>query len=127
MNTPKSFKHYHGCIIRFQGCLDISANLSPGEWTEVVGKKGKRMRCKRTACSVALGPSNNQAGTNLRSVHAGPMSHVMSGGATKFEFLLLDSPILVLVQKGQHPLGMEEETPQRETFEAWQQEGKGEA
>ncbi len=30
--------------------------------------------------SVAVGPSNNQAGTDLRSAHALPMSHVMSGG-----------------------------------------------
>jgi hypothetical protein len=80
MHTPKSFKSYHGCFGRFQGHLYISANFNPEKWTEVVGKKGKRMRCKRCACSVALGPSNNQAGTNLRSAHAGPMSHVMSGG-----------------------------------------------
>jgi hypothetical protein len=31
MNTPKSFKPYHGCFDRFQGCLDISANFNPGE------------------------------------------------------------------------------------------------
>ena len=80
MHTPKSFKPYHGCFGRFQGRLDISANFNPGEWTGVVGKKGKRMRSKRFACSVVLGPSNNQAGTNLRSAHAVPMSHVMSGG-----------------------------------------------
>jgi hypothetical protein len=60
--------------------LDISANLNPGEWTEVVGKKGKKMKSKKSARSVASGPSNNQAGTNLRSAHAVPMSHVMSGG-----------------------------------------------
>ncbi len=75
MNTPKSFKPYHGCFSRFQGHLDISAIFNPGEWTEVVCNKGKRMRSKRFAHSVALGPSNNQAGTNLRSAHAGPMSH----------------------------------------------------
>lgn len=40
MHTPKSFKPYHGCFGRFQGRLDISANFNPGEWTEVVGKKG---------------------------------------------------------------------------------------
>ncbi len=38
------------------------------------------MRSKKFARSVALGPSNNQAGTTLRSAHAVPMSHVMSGG-----------------------------------------------
>jgi hypothetical protein len=80
MNTPKSFKPYHGCFGWFKGCLDISANFNTGEWTEVVGKKGKGMRSKRFACSVTLGPRNNQAGTNLRSAHAVPMSHVMSGG-----------------------------------------------
>jgi hypothetical protein len=80
MNTLKSLKPYHGCFSRFQGCLDISANLNPGEWTELVGKKRKRMRSKRFACSVALGPSNNQVGTNLRSAHAAAMSHVMNGG-----------------------------------------------
>ena len=80
MNTPKSFKPYHGCFGRFQGRLDISANFNPGEWTEVVGKTGKRMRSKMFSRSVALDPSNNQAGTNLRSAHAVPMSHVMSGG-----------------------------------------------
>ena len=63
MNTPTSFKTYHGFFGRFQGCLDISANFNPGEWTEVVGKKGKKMRSKRYACSVGLGPCNNQAGT----------------------------------------------------------------
>jgi hypothetical protein len=80
MNTRKSFKPYHGCFGRFQGHLYVSANFNPGEWTEVVGKKGKKMRSKRFARTVALGPSNNQAGTNLRSAHAVPMSHVMSGG-----------------------------------------------
>ena len=73
MHTYKSFKPYHGCFGRFQGCLDISANFNPGEWTEVVGKKGKKMRSKKFARSVALGPSNNQAGTNLRSAHAVPI------------------------------------------------------
>jgi hypothetical protein len=63
MQTHKSFKPYHGCFGRFQGHLDISSNFNPGEWTEVVGKKGKWMRSKRFARSVALGPSNNQAGT----------------------------------------------------------------
>jgi hypothetical protein len=80
MNIPKSFKPYHGCFGRFQGCLDISANFSPGEWTEMVGKKGKKTRSKRFAHSVALGPSKNQAGTNLRSTHTVPMSLVMSEG-----------------------------------------------
>ncbi len=59
-------------------------------------KKGKKKRSKRFARSVALGPSNKQAGTNLKSPHAVPMSHVMNG-STKFEFLQLDSPILVRV------------------------------
>ncbi len=80
MNTPKSFKPYHGCLGRFQGRLDRSASFNSGEWVKVVGKKGKKKRSKRFARSVALGPSNNQAGTNLRSSHAVPMSHVMSGG-----------------------------------------------
>jgi hypothetical protein len=80
MHTSKSFKPYHGYFGRLQERLDISANFNPGEWTEVVGKKGKKMRSKRFARSVALGPSNNQSGTNLRSAHAVPMSHVMSGG-----------------------------------------------
>ena len=53
---------------------DRSANFNSGEWTEVVGKRGKKLKSKRFACSVALGPSNNQAGTNLRSTHAVPMS-----------------------------------------------------
>jgi hypothetical protein len=55
------------------------ANFNSGEWTEVVGKRGKKKRSTRFAHSVALGPSNNQAGTNLRSAHAVPMSHEMSG------------------------------------------------
>jgi hypothetical protein len=80
MHTPKSFKLYHGCFGRFQGHLDRSAHFNSGEWTEVVGKRGKKMRSKRFSCSVDLGPSNNQAGTNLRSAHAVPMSHVISGG-----------------------------------------------
>ncbi len=80
MNTPKSFKPYHGCFGRFQGHLDRSANFNSGEWVEVVGKKGKKKRSKRFARSVALGPSNNQARINLRSAHAVPMSHVLSGG-----------------------------------------------
>jgi hypothetical protein len=58
----------------------VGSNFNSGEWVEVVGKKGKKKRSKRFAHSVALGPSNNQAGTNLRSAHAVPMSHVMSGG-----------------------------------------------
>jgi hypothetical protein len=32
-------------------------------------KLKKEKRRKRIACSVALGPSNNQAGTNLKSGH----------------------------------------------------------
>jgi hypothetical protein len=80
MNTPKSFKPYHGCFGRFQGCLDRSAHFNSGEWAEVVGKRGKKMRSKIFTRSVALGPSNNQAGTNLRSARTVPMSHVMSGG-----------------------------------------------
>jgi hypothetical protein len=79
MNTPKSFKPYHGCFGRFQGHLGISANFNPEERNEVVGKKGKKMKSKWFARSVALGPSNTEAGTNLRSAHAVPMSHVMSG------------------------------------------------
>ena len=96
MNTPKSYKPYHGCFGRFQGRLDRSASFNSGEWVEVVGKKGKKKRSKRFACSVALGPCNNQAGTNLRSAHAVPMSHVMSGGnqvqvpSTGFTFSGLD-------------------------------------
>ncbi len=80
MITSKSFKPYHGCFGRFQGCLDRSANFNSGKWVEVVGKKGKKKRSKRFACSLALGPSNDQAGTNLRSPHAVPMSQMMSGG-----------------------------------------------
>jgi hypothetical protein len=38
------------------------------------------MRSKRFAHSVALGPSKNQAGTNLRSAHAVAMSNLISGG-----------------------------------------------
>jgi hypothetical protein len=90
MHTAKSFKPYHGCFGRFQGCLDISAIFNSEEWPEIVNQKGKRMRSKSFARSVALGPSNNQAGTNLRPAHAVPMRHVMSG-ATKFKFLLLDA------------------------------------
>ncbi len=54
----------------------------PGNSSELQfrSKRGKKKRSKRFACSVALGPSNNQAGTNLRSAHAVSMSHVMSGG-----------------------------------------------
>ncbi len=59
----------------------------------MVGKKGERMRSKRFAHSVALGPRYNQVGTNLRSTHAVPMSHVMIGG-NQVQVLLLDSPIL---------------------------------
>ncbi len=80
MNTPKSFKHFHGCLGRFQGCLETPVNFNSGEWVEVVGKRGKKKRSKKFACSVALGPRANQAGTNLRSAHAVPMSHVMCGG-----------------------------------------------
>jgi hypothetical protein len=80
MNTSNLFKHYHGCFGRFQGGLDTPAHFNSGEWTEVVGKRRKKMRSKRFACSVALGISNNQAGTNLRSTPAVAMSHVMSGG-----------------------------------------------
>ncbi len=117
----------HGCFGRFQGCLDISANFNPGEWTEVVGKKGKKMRSKSFARSVALGPSNNQAGTNLRSAHAVPMSHVMSGGnqvrvpSTGFAY---SGPGV----KRTVSTGNGERTPQKRNFcEAWQQEAKGEA
>jgi hypothetical protein len=80
MITPKSFKPHHGCFGRFQGCLDTPVNFNSGEWTEVAGKRGKKKRSKRFAHSVALGPSNNEAGTNLRSAHAVPKSHVMSRG-----------------------------------------------
>jgi hypothetical protein len=80
MHTPRSFKPYHGCFGRFQGNLDTLANFNPGEWTKVVGKKRNRMRSKRFAHSVAFGPSNNHAGTNLRSAHAVPTSRVASGG-----------------------------------------------
>jgi hypothetical protein len=79
MITPKSFKPYHGCFGRFQGCLDRPASFNSGEWTAVVGKRGKKKRSKRFACSVALGPSNNLVGTNLRSAYAVPMIHVSSG------------------------------------------------
>jgi hypothetical protein len=79
MNSPMSFKPYYGCFARLQGHLNTPENFNSGEWTEVVGKRGKQMRSKRFACSVALGPSNIQAGTNLRSTHAVVMSHVMSG------------------------------------------------
>jgi hypothetical protein len=81
MNTPKSFKPYHGCFGRFQGCLETLENFHSGEWTEVVGKIGKNMRSKRFARSVALGPSNNQARTNLRSLYAVAMRHVVSEGS----------------------------------------------
>jgi hypothetical protein len=80
MITPKSFIPYHGCFGRFQGCRETPVNFNSGEWIEVVGKRGKKKRSERFACSVALGPSNNQAGTNLKSAHAESMSHVMSGG-----------------------------------------------
>ncbi len=79
MITPKSSKPYHGCFGRFQGCLGRPANLNSGEWVEVVGKREKEKRSKRFAHSVAFGPNNNQAGSNLRSAHAVPMSHVVSG------------------------------------------------
>jgi hypothetical protein len=80
MNTPTSFEPYHACFSRFQGHLDRSAHFNSGDRTELVGKKGKRMGSKMFAHSVALGQRNNQAGTNLRSAHAVPMSHVISGG-----------------------------------------------
>jgi hypothetical protein len=54
MITPKSFKPYHGCFGRLQGCLARSANFNSGECIEVVGKKGKKKRSKRFAHSVAL-------------------------------------------------------------------------
>ncbi len=59
MNTPKPFKPYHGCFSRFQGCLDTPANFNSEEWTEVVGTREQKMRSKRFARSLALGPSNN--------------------------------------------------------------------
>jgi hypothetical protein len=49
MNTPKSYKPYHGCFGRFQGRLDRSASFNSGEWVEVVGKKEKKKRSKRFA------------------------------------------------------------------------------
>jgi hypothetical protein len=60
MITPKSFKPNPPCFGRFQGCLDSASDFYPGEWTEVVGKRGKKKRSKRLAHSVTLGPSNNQ-------------------------------------------------------------------
>jgi hypothetical protein len=60
MNTLKSFKPYHGCFGRFQGCLDRSASFNSGEWVDVVGKKGKKKRSKRFARSVALGPAKTR-------------------------------------------------------------------
>jgi len=35
-------------------------NLHAGEWIEVAGKKRKKMRSRKFACSIPLGPSNHQ-------------------------------------------------------------------
>jgi hypothetical protein len=61
MITPRSFKPYHCCFGRFQGCLESPVDCHSGEWIEVIGKGGKEKRSTRFACSVALGLSNNQA------------------------------------------------------------------
>jgi len=79
MITPRSFKPYHGCFGRFQGCLEMPVDCHSGEWIEVVGKRGKEKRSTRFARSVALGPSNNQAGTILTS-GCGTRSYVLIGG-----------------------------------------------
>jgi len=80
MITPRSFKPYHGCFGRFQGRLETPVDLHSGDWIEVVGKRGKeKKRSTRFARSVALGPSNNQAGTNLKSGR-GTKSYVLIGG-----------------------------------------------
>jgi len=79
MITPRSFKTYHGCFGRFQGCLETPVDCHSGEWIEVVGKREKEKRSTRFACSVVLGPSNNQAGTNLKSGR-GTRSYVLIGG-----------------------------------------------
>jgi hypothetical protein len=52
-----------------------SANFYPEEWTESVGKRGKRMRSKKFACSVAFGLSNNQAGNNKNFTYHYPAQH----------------------------------------------------
>jgi hypothetical protein len=80
MITPRSFKPYHDCFGRFQGRLETPADLHSGDWIEVVGKRGKeKKRSTRFAHSVALGPSNNQAGTNLKSGRDAK-SYVLIGG-----------------------------------------------
>jgi hypothetical protein len=98
----------------------ISANFNPGKWTEVVGKKGKRMRSKRFACSVDLVPSNNQAGTNLRSAHAVPVSHVMSG-ATKFESFYWICLFWSGCKKDSIHWKLRKKPPKEKLCEAWQQ------
>jgi len=80
MITPRSFKPYHGCFGRFQGRLETPVDLHSGDWIEAVGKRGKeKKRSLRLARSVALGPSNNQAGTNLKSGR-GTKSYILIGG-----------------------------------------------
>ena len=80
MITPRSFRPYHGCFGRFQGRLETPVDLHSGDWIEVVGKRRKKKkRSTRFARSVALGPSNNQAGTNLKSGR-GTKSYVLIGG-----------------------------------------------
>jgi len=74
------FKPYHGCFGRFQGRLETPVDLHSGDWIEVAGKRRKeKKRSRKFACSVALGQSNNQAGTNLKSGH-GTKSYVLIGG-----------------------------------------------
>jgi hypothetical protein len=80
MITPRSFKPYHGCFSRFQGRLETPVDLHSGDWIEAVGKRGKdKKRSTRFARSVFLGPSNNQAGTNLKSGR-GTKSYILIGG-----------------------------------------------
>jgi len=68
MMPPRSFKPYHGWFDTFQGHLEIPVDLHSGVWLEVVDKKGKaKKKSRRFACSFALGPRNNQIGTDLKS------------------------------------------------------------
>jgi len=77
---PRSFKPYHhGHFGRFQGFLETPVDYHSGKWIEVVGKRGKEKRSRKFAWSVALGPSNNQVGTNLK-LGRGTRSYILIGG-----------------------------------------------
>ncbi len=84
------------------------------------------MRNKRFSHSVALGPSINQAGTNLRSAHAVSMSHVMSGG-NQVQVPSAEFTYSGLGAKRAVAIGIVEKPPKEKLSEAWQQEAASSA